>query len=52
MARKGHITGVGIARHGDTEYQKTTPNGNKIDNLDRLLPVSPNAQSERAKYAV
>lgn len=45
MAKLGQIAGVGIAHRGDTEYLKSTPNGNENDNLGNLPSVSPNTQA-------
>ena len=42
MAKQGEIAGVGIAHRGNTEYLKSIPNGNEIDNLGNLPSVSPN----------
>ena len=41
MARKGQISGVGIAHRGDTEYLKSVPNGTENDNLGNLPSISP-----------
>ena len=44
MAKQGHISGVGIAHRGNTEYLKSIPNGNENDNLGNLPSVSPKSQ--------
>ncbi len=41
MAKKGQITGVGIAHRGDTEYLKSIPDGSENNNLGNLPSVSP-----------
>lgn len=41
MAKKGNISGVGIAHRGDTEYLKSIPNGSENDNLGNLPSISP-----------
>ena len=41
MAKKGQISGVGIAHRGDTEYLKSVPNGSENDNLSNLPSISP-----------
>ncbi len=41
MAKRGQISGVGIAHRGDTEYLKTVPNGSENDNLGNLPSISP-----------
>lgn len=40
MAKKGQISGVGIAHRGDTEYLKSVPNGSENDNLGNLPSIS------------
>lgn len=42
MAKKGEISGVGIAHRGDTEYLKSVPDSNENNNLGNLPSVSPN----------
>ena len=44
MAKQGQIAGVGIAHRGNTEYQKTIPDGSENNNLGNLLSVSPDTQ--------
>ena len=39
MAKKGQISGVGIAHRGDTEYLKSVPNGSENDNLSNLPSI-------------
>lgn len=41
MAKRGQISGVGIAHNGDTEYLKAIPNGSENDNLSNLPSISP-----------
>ena len=41
MAKKGQISGVGIAHRGDTEYLKSIPDGSENNNLGNLPSVSP-----------
>nr|WP_255575638.1 DUF3892 domain-containing protein [Caproiciproducens faecalis] len=40
LARKGEITGVGIAHRGDTEYLKSIPDGSDSNNLSNLPSIS------------
>ena len=44
MAKQGHITGVGIAHRGSTEYLKSIPDGSENNNLGNLPSVSPETQ--------
>lgn len=41
MAKRGRISGVGIAHRGDTEYLKSIPDGSENNNLGNLPSVSP-----------
>lgn len=41
LARKGGISGVGIAHRGNTEYLKSLPDGKEGNNLGNLPAVSP-----------
>ena len=41
MAKRGQISGVGIAHRGDTEYLKSIPDGSENNNLSNLPSVSP-----------
>ena len=45
MAKRGQISGVGIAHRGDTEYLKSIPDGSENNNLGNLPSVSPNASA-------
>lgn len=40
MAKKGGISGVGIAHRGDTEYLKAIPDDSENNNLGNLPSVS------------
>lgn len=40
MAKKGEISGVGIAHRGDNEYLKSIPNDKENDNLSNLPAVT------------
>ncbi len=40
MAKRGEISGVGIAHRGDNQYLKSIPNGSENDNLGNLPSVS------------
>lgn len=44
MAKQGQIAGVGIARRGDTEYLKSTPDGSENNNPGNLSSVFPDTQ--------
>ena len=41
LAKRGQISGVGIAHRGDTEYLKSVPNGSENDNLSNLPSIYP-----------
>ena len=40
MAKKGEISGVGIAHRGDNEYLKSIPNSKENDNLGNLPTIT------------
>ena len=45
MAKQGHITGVGIAHRGGTEYLKSIPDSSENNNLGNLPSISPKTQA-------
>ena len=45
MAKRGQISGVGIAHRGDAEYLKSIPDGSENNNLGNLPSVSPESQA-------